>query len=54
MGEVRTLYGRRRYLPNIYSTLPGDVAEARRQPQPWVPPAALQNPPSGRRTKAPA
>ncbi|MGO9109135.1 MAG: DNA polymerase [Thermoguttaceae bacterium] len=30
MGEVRTLYGRRRYLPNIYSTLPGDVAEARR------------------------
>lgn len=30
MGEVRTLYGRRRYLPNIYSTLAGDVAEARR------------------------
>ncbi len=29
-GEVRTLYGRRRYLPNIYSTLAGDVAEARR------------------------
>ncbi len=31
IGEVRTLYGRRRYLPNIYSTLAGDVAEARRQ-----------------------
>jgi len=30
-GEVRTLYGRRRYLPNIYSTLPGAVAEAQRQ-----------------------
>jgi len=30
-GEVRTLYGRRRYLPNIYSTLPGTVAEAQRQ-----------------------
>jgi len=30
-GEVRTLYGRRRYLPNIYSTLPGAVAEAHRQ-----------------------
>jgi DNA polymerase I len=29
-GEVRTLYGRRRYLPNIYSALPADVAEARR------------------------
>jgi len=29
-GEVRTLYGRRRYLPNIYSTLPVAVAEARR------------------------
>ncbi len=23
MGEVRTLYGRRRYLPNIYSTFAG-------------------------------
>jgi DNA polymerase-1 len=30
-GDVRTLYGRRRYLPNIYSTLPGAAAEARRQ-----------------------
>jgi len=30
-GEVRTLYGRRRYLPNIYSTFAGDVTEARRQ-----------------------
>jgi DNA polymerase-1 len=30
-GEVRTLYGRRRYLPNIYSTLPGAAAEAQRQ-----------------------
>jgi DNA polymerase-1 len=30
-GEVRTLYGRRRYLPNIYSPLASDVAEARRQ-----------------------
>ncbi|MGO9111697.1 MAG: DNA polymerase A family protein [Thermoguttaceae bacterium] len=30
MGEVRTLYGRRRYLPNIYSAFAGDVAEARR------------------------
>jgi DNA polymerase-1 len=30
MGEVRTLYGRRRYLPNIFSTLPVAVAEARR------------------------
>lgn len=30
-GEVRTLYGRRRSLPNNYSALPGDVAEARRQ-----------------------
>jgi len=30
MGEVRTLYGRRRYLPNIYSALPADAAEARR------------------------
>ena len=30
MGEVRTLYGRRRYVPNIYSTLPAAVAEARR------------------------
>jgi DNA polymerase I len=29
-GEVRTLYGRRRYLPNIYSALPNAVAEARR------------------------
>jgi DNA polymerase-1 len=29
-GEVRTLYGRRRYLPNIYSALPADAAEARR------------------------
>ena len=28
-GEVRMLYGRRRYLSNIYSTLPGAVAEAR-------------------------
>jgi hypothetical protein len=27
-GEVRTFYGRRRYLPNIYSTLSVDVAEA--------------------------
>jgi DNA polymerase-1 len=31
MGEVRTFYGRRRYLPNIFSTLPVAVAEARRQ-----------------------
>jgi DNA polymerase I-like protein with 3'-5' exonuclease and polymerase domains len=30
-GEVRTLYGRRRYLSNIYSALPSAVAEARRQ-----------------------
>ena len=30
-GEVRTLYGRRRYLPNIYSASPADAAEARRQ-----------------------
>ena len=30
-GEVRTLYGRRRQLPNIYSRLPADAAEARRQ-----------------------
>ncbi len=30
MGGVRTLYGRRRYLPKIYSTLPSDVAEDRR------------------------
>ncbi len=30
-GEVRTLYGRRRQLPNIYSALPSDAAEARRQ-----------------------
>jgi len=29
-GEVRTLYGRRRYLPNIYSASPADAAEARR------------------------
>jgi DNA polymerase-1 len=29
-GEVRTLFGRRRYLPNIYSALPADAAEARR------------------------
>ena len=29
-GEIRTLYGRRRYLPNIYSALAGDVAEAKR------------------------
>ena len=29
-GEIRTLFGRRRYLPNIYSRLAGDVAEARR------------------------
>ena len=29
-GEVRTLYGRRRYLPNIYSIVAGDAAEARR------------------------
>jgi DNA polymerase-1 len=30
-GEVRTLYGRRRYLPNIFSASANDVAEARRQ-----------------------
>ena len=30
-GEVRTLYGRRRYLPNIFSASPADAAEARRQ-----------------------
>jgi len=29
-GEVRTLYGRRRYLPNIYSAYAADAAEARR------------------------
>ncbi len=29
-GEVRTLYGRRRYLPNIYSASAADSAEARR------------------------
>ena len=29
-GEVRTLFGRRRYLPNIYSASPADAAEARR------------------------
>jgi DNA polymerase I len=29
-GEVGTLYGRRRYLPNIFSASAGDVAEARR------------------------
>jgi hypothetical protein len=47
MGEVRMLYGRRRCLPNIYLASIGDAAEARRQPQPRVPPAALQNRPSG-------
>ncbi len=47
MGEVRTLYGRRRYLPNIYLASIGDAAEAGRQPQPRVPPAVLQNRPSG-------
>ena len=31
MGEVRTLHGCRRYLPNIYSASPADVAEARRR-----------------------
>jgi DNA polymerase-1 len=31
IGEVRTLFGRRRYLPNIYSALPSAVAEAQRQ-----------------------
>ena len=31
MGEVRTLYGRRRYLPNIYTACDALVAEARRQ-----------------------
>ncbi len=31
MGEVRTLFGRRHYVPNIDSTLPADAAEARRQ-----------------------
>ena len=31
-GEVRAFFGRRRYLANIYSTLPGTVAEARRHP----------------------
>jgi DNA polymerase-1 len=30
-GEVRTLFGRRRCLPKIFSALPADVAEARRQ-----------------------
>ena len=30
-GEVRTLYGRRRYLPNIYSANEALAAEARRQ-----------------------
>jgi len=29
-GEIRTLYGRRRYLLNIFSASPADVAEARR------------------------
>jgi DNA polymerase-1 len=29
-GEVRTLFGRRRYLPNIYSASAADAAEARR------------------------
>ena len=29
-GEVRTLYGRRRFLPNMYSAFDGDRAEARR------------------------
>ena len=29
-GEVHTLYGRRRYLPNIFSASPADAAEARR------------------------
>ena len=30
MGEVRTLYGRRRQLPNIYSASDALAAEARR------------------------
>jgi len=25
--DLRTVYGRRRYLPNIYSASPGDAAE---------------------------
>jgi DNA polymerase I len=30
LGEVRTFFGRRRYLPNVYSIVPAEAAEARR------------------------